>query len=398
MIPELRREYNERFTEAHYRRFLERLDHRLRRPVTFRVSETPCFVPKRLQEQCEEAAISLAMQAHAPDYLRASDATLRPEYTVAGQPERSLFITVDFAVTRAADGSLEPKLIEMQGFPSLMGFQLLLAELTQEHFALPHTLSYLNGGVGSRAEYLALLHRAIIGGEDPENVALLELDPWNQKTCPDFSAMEELLGLAVVDIRAVRVFDRVPHYERNGRWVPIRRIFNRTIVDELQRKNVAIPFQWSDQLDVSWAGHPNWYFRISKFVLPYLDHPTVPRARFLHEVDPLPEDLDRYVLKPLYSFAGVGVVVGPSREEIERIPVGDRHNWLLQERITYADALETPEGGTRVELRYMLIWPEGEPRPRPANGLVRMGRGSLMGVDFNSSARWIGASCNFFEA
>jgi len=398
VIPELRREYNARFTEHRYRRFLERLDHRLGRPVTFRVSETPCFVPRELQVKCEEAAVALAVQAHDPGYLRASDATLRPEYTVAGQPERSLFITVDFAVTRGADGSLEPKLIEMQGFPSLMGFQLLLAELAQEHFSLPYDLSYLNGGVASRAEYLALLHRAIVGNEDPENVALLELDPWNQKTCPDFAAMEELLGLAVVDIRSVQVIDRVAHYERGGRWVPIRRIFNRTIVDELQRKNVAIPFGWNDPLDVTWAGHPNWYFRISKFLLPYLDHPVVPRARFLHQIDPLPDTLEDYVLKPLYSFAGVGVVVGPTRTQIEQIPQAERHNWLLQERITYAEALETPEGGTRVELRYMLIWPDGEERPRAANGLVRMGRGSLMGVDFNSSARWIGASCNFFEA
>jgi hypothetical protein len=340
--------------------------------------------------------VELALQAHDPAYLRLSDATLRPEYTVANQPDRSMFLTVDFAMTEGANGTIEPKLIEMQGFPSLMGFQLYFAELTQEHYALPPELSYINGG-HTRSQFVDILRRAIVADEDPENVALLELDPWNQKTNADFHATRDLLGIAVVDIRSIKKIGRTLHYEQDGKLIPIRRVYNRAIVDELQRKDVTIPFGWSDDLDVSWAGHPNWYFRISKFTLPYLNHPTVPKAIFLDQLRELPEDLERYVLKPLYSFAGTGVIVGPSREDIERIAMEDRGGYLLQERITYAEAIDTPAGGTKAEVRFMLIWLPEEERPRPVMGLVRMGRGKLMGVDFNSGLRWIGAGCNFFE-
>lgn len=396
MIPHLRAWYNEAFTEQKYEHFLRRLDYRLRAKIGFRISETPCFVPRSVQRECEEAAVALTLQAHSPELLKLSDATLRPDITVGNQPERSTFITVDFAMTSGPDGSIKPRLIEMQGFPSLMGFQLNFAELVQEHFAIPSELSYINGG-HTRSEYLDVLHRAIIADEDPENVILLEVDPWGQKTSPDFHAMHDLLGIDVVDIRSVKKIGRVLHYEKNGSLVPIRRIFNRAIVDELERSGIDIPFNWNDDLDVSWAGHPNWYFRISKFVLPYLDHPTVPKAIFLDRIETLPEDLDNYVLKPLYSFAGVGVVVGPTREEIEAIPLERRGGYILQERIVYLDAIQTPVGGTKAELRFMMVWLPGEEKPRAISGLTRTGRGKLMGVDFNKNLTWIGAGCNFFE-
>ncbi len=397
MIPELRRYFNDvAFTERRYQSFLERLNHRCRTDIRFRICETPCFVPKAIQQQCEAAAVELALQAHDPAYLALSDATLRPEYTVANQTDRSTFLTVDFAMTVGADGAMEPKLIEMQGFPSLQGFQLYFSELTQEHFRLPTDLVTVNGG-HTRAEFIDTFRRAVVADEDPENVILMELDPWNQKTMADFHATHDLLGIEVVDIREVKKIGSKLHYQRNGRMVPVNRIYNRAIVDELQRRQIELPFGWGDDLDVSWAGHPNWYFRISKFTLPYLDHPTVPRAIFLDKLDELPDDLESYVLKPLYSFAGAGVIVGPTRQEIEAIAPQRRGDYLLQERITYADAIETPAGGTKAEIRFMLIWLPDEPAPRPVMGLVRMGRGKMMGVDFNQSHQWIGAGCNFFE-
>src|SRR4051794_39236808 len=124
MIPELREWYNGTFTEKKYQSYLERLDNRFGMHIPFRVCETPCFVPKKIQQQCEQAAIELTLQAHDPAYLRLSDQTLRPEYTVANQPERSMFMVIDFAMAKGPDGSIVPKLIELQGFPSLMGFQL----------------------------------------------------------------------------------------------------------------------------------------------------------------------------------------------------------------------------------------------------------------------------------
>ena len=396
MIPELRRAFNESFDERRYRRFLERLDHRCRTKIPFRIAETPLFVPRDLQRQCEEAAVALALQVHRPEYLRASDATLEPRYTVANQDERSTFLTVDFAMAVDESGGIAPRLIELQGFPSLMGFQLAFCELAQEHYRLPSELGYLNGG-HSRSEVLAILHEAIVGDEDPENVVLLELDPWAQKTCADFAMIHELLGITVADVRYVKQIGRKLHYEEKGRLVPINRIYNRTIVDELDRRNAHVPFSWSDDLDVTWAGHPNWYFRISKFALPYLDHPTVPSTRFLSDVDEIPDDLQNYVLKPLYSFAGAGVIVGPSRDDVTAVPRERHDRYVLQRRVEYADAVETPEGPTKAEVRMMLVWRPNESAPRPVIGLVRMGRGRLMGVDQNTELKWIGAGCNFYE-
>jgi len=395
MVPELRDAFNAHFTERKYAQFCERMNHRFRTSIQFRICETPCFVPGDVQRQCEEAAVELTLQAHSRENLDRSSATLKQDYTVAGDSNRSTFMTVDFAMTPGPDGSIAPRLIEMQGFPSLMGFQLYYAELAQEHWGLPTELTYVNGGY-SRSELVDIMHRAIVGDEDIENVVLLELDPWNQKTCPDFHALKDLLGINVVDIRSVKKIDRQLHYDHDGRLVPIRRIFNRAIVDELQRSGTEIPFNWHDDLDVVWAGHPNWYFRISKFTLPFLHHPLVPRARFLDQMTEIPADLNRYVLKPLYSFAGVGVIVGPTLADIETIPASSHGGYLLQERIEYKEVIKAPVGGVKVELRVMLIWLPEDDRPRPVMGLARMGRGKMMGVDFNRDFTWVGSGCNLF--
>ena len=396
MIPELRQLYNSTFTERKYESLVQRLEYRCRTSIAFRIAETPCFVPKHIQQICEQAAVELTLQAHRPEYVALSERTLRPEYTVANQPDKSMFMVVDFAMTIGESGEIVPKLIELQGFPSLLGFQLTFAELTQEHFSLPPALTYLNGG-HTRSEFLAILHEAIVADEAPENVVLLELDPWNQKTCCDFHMLHEELGIAVADIRFLKKLGRKLFYERDGRLIPINRIFNRAIVDEIERRNVEIPFNWHDDLDVEWAGHPNWYFRISKFTLPYLDHPTVPKTFFLDQIDEPPDDLENYVLKPLYSFAGSGVIVGPTRDDLKHIPAERREAFVLQERVQYADAIQTPEGGTKAEVRFMLVWLPDEDTPRPVIGLVRMGRGKMMGVDFNQNLRWVGAGCNFYE-
>lgn len=397
MIPELRREYNERFDQRRYELFLERLDRRFVQPISFRLCETPFFVPTWMQKMCESSAIELAQLVHSPDYLRRSDESLTPEVTVPGQTGHANFIVVDYAMALDEEGAVVPRLIELQGFPSLMGYQLLLAEIIHEHFALPTDLSYINGGL-SRTELLDLMRRTIVADHAPDQTILMELDPWNQKTSPDFRATTELLGIPVVDARDVIVRgDKVSYRDDRGREIPVTRIFNRTIVDELQKKNVTLPFNWSDELDVTWAGHPNWFFRISKFSLPFLDHPVVPPASFLSDVDRIPDDLENHVLKPLYSFAGSGVIVGPTRDDIAAVPEEERHLYLLQKKITFADVIDTPVGGLKAEMRVMLLWPDDALAPIPAMGLVRMGRGEKMGVDANSAGGWIGASCNFFE-
>jgi hypothetical protein len=321
-------------------------------------------------------------------YMQASADAIPEAYRVPEEDPVPLFVQADFGL----DGDLEPKLVEIQGFPSLYAYQPVLAEAYREAFAIEPGLAALPGGL-TAAEYAGTLGKAIVGHHDPNTVVLLEIDPWNQKTRHDFAATADMLGVGTADIRAVQKRGRTLYYKRNGKLTPIRRIYNRVIVDELERRRIAIPFDYRDDLDVEWAGHPNWFFRLSKFSLPYLRHTAAPEARFLHEVRDVerPED---YVLKPLYSFAGLGVVVGPSAEQISAIPAEDRHNYLLQTRVHFEPVIETPFGPTKLEVRIMYIWQD---RLRPVNTILRMGRGSQMGVDHNKAIEWVGASAAFLD-
>jgi hypothetical protein len=242
-------------------------------------------------------------------------------------------------------------------------------------------------------EYFALLKDAILGNQDPETVVLLEIDPGRQKTRHDFAITEQMFGVRAVDVRQVRKQGNRLSYDRDGTVTPIRRIYNRVIADELERRQIQIPFDYRDDLDVEWAGHPNWFFRLSKFSLPYLDHPAAPRTLFLDRAGKVerPED---YVLKPLYSFAGVGVIVGPTAEQIEAIPTAERRNYVLQQRVNFRPAIETPAGPTKIEVRIMYIWRD---RLRPVGTIIRMGRGAQMGVDHNKLMAWVGASAAFID-
>jgi hypothetical protein len=164
------------------------------------------------------------------------------------------------------------------------------------------------------------------------------------------------------------------------------------IPDELQRKQVALPFDYRDDLDVEWAGHPAWFFRVSKFSIPFLTHPCVPRTWFLDELEAVPDDRENFVLKPLFSFAGGGIIFGPTDADLAAVPAASRHDYILQERVAFTPLIDTPHGPTQVEIRIMYVWTDAL---RPVIALLRMGRGKMMGVDHNKALRWVGASAAF---
>jgi hypothetical protein len=221
---------------------------------------------------------------------------------------------------------------------------------------------------------------------------LLDIDPPKQKTYPDFAATKLLFGVDAVDPRELG--RRGNQLWRGG--TRVRRIYNRIVFDELIAKKIELPFDYRDALDVEWAPHPNWYWVWSKYSLPFLDHPSVPRATFVSDLDRIPDDLSRYVLKPLFSFAGGGVNVEPSRADVEAIPESERHAWCLQEKIEYAPALLAADGGgVKVEIRMMFLRPDGEAKPVLAQNLVRLSRGKMLGVDFNKEFTWVGSSVAF---
>lgn len=394
MIPELRRAFNAAFTPEKYAELLRRLDAGSGTPVTFRNCETPCFFPDKLIDEMAQAGRDLlARLMNDPAYLAAARQTIPPAFRVPSEDARPLFIQVDFGL----DENRRPRLVEIQGFPSLYAYQPFLADAYRTVYNMDPGLRSRLGGLDADG-YEALLRRAIVGEHAPENVVLLEIEPEKQKTLPDFRLTEKMLGIPTVDVATVKKQGRRLLYTNHaGRLVPIERIYNRVIVDELVRTGARPGFDFRDELDVEWAGHPHWYYVISKFSIPHLaDHPCVPRATFLDQIAALPDDLDNYVLKPLFSFAGLGVRVGPTQAEVTAIPPDQRGQYLLQERVNFAPVIETPFGPTKVEIRLLFVWPDGEPEARAVTTLLRMGRGKMMGVDQNRAAEWVGASAGFF--
>jgi hypothetical protein len=354
------------------------------------------------------------------------------EVKVPNEPDHPMFVQVDFGLVRDAAGELQPKLVELQAFPSLYAYQGPLAEAYLDIYGLRELdwteesrfltapsarfgMTTGNGETTGKAEttgkdepagrlryllsgletssYHKLLRRAIVGDHDPENVILMEIDPLHQKTLPDFLLTEKMLGVRAVDIVDIKKERSHLYYERDGKRVPIERIYNRAIVDELERKNVKLNFDWRDELDVEWAGHPNWYFRISKFSIPYLQHGSVPKTWFLDRMEEIPEDLENYALKPLYSFAGLGVVIAPKKEEVAAIPEEKRPCYILQERMNFEPVIATPFGATKAEVRVMYVWLD---ELVPVLTIIRMGRGLMMGVDQNKNMEWVGASAGFY--
>jgi len=391
MIPALRHEFNSNFSPEKYRAFLAGMERACGSPVKFRLCETPCFLPKPLLDQMSQYGKELIAQLATPSYHAASNDSIPAEFNVPREDSHPLFIQVDFGLIRDAHGQLQPRLVELQGFPSLYAYQPELARQYRRAYGLDDLPVYLGGLDESR--YNKLLCEAIVGNHDPENVILMEIEPHQQKTYPDFVLTERLCGTKSVCITSIEKNGRHLYYRDKGRRIPIHRIYNRAIVDELVRKGTRLAFDFRDDLNVEWAGHPNWFFRMSKFSLPYLHHQCVPKTWFLDRLPEIPPDLENYILKPLFSFAGLGIVIGPTRDTIEKIPPDQRSRFVLQERMRFEPIIETPVGKTQAEVRIMFIWLR---ELLPVLTIVRMGRGAMMGVDHNRDLEWVGASAAFY--
>ncbi len=389
MIPELRADFNERWTATRYAEFLRSLDAAAGAHVEFRCSETPIFLPNDLLAEMVRYGQELYGQLAAnPAYRQAADATVPAEFRVPGGAEHPLFVQADFGLIRLANGALAPRLVEIQGFPSIYAFQATLAGQYQNVFSLSSQLTPFLGGLDETG-YFKLLAKGILNGHAPDEVILLEIDPYRQKTAVDFLLTRQRLGIKIACIRDVKRQGSKLFFEGK----PVKRIYNRVIIDELVRKNIQGGFDFRDEVDVEWAGHPNWFFLLSKFSLPWFKHECVPETRFLSDVDTLPDKLDDYVLKPLYSFAGLGVNIGPTKADIAAIPADQRGEFILQRKMDFVPTIETPSGMTKIEVRIMYVWDDGA--LQPVNTVVRSGRGKMMGVDFNKNLDWVGATAGF---
>lgn len=389
MHPAMRERFNADFTPARFEELLRIANETERWPVDFRISETPIFLSPAFTNEVQQAAEELVRQVRTPEFAEHARTAIPPGLEVPNETAHPIFLQVDFAVCEQ-NGRPTPRLIELQGFPSLYGFQIFLLRcMRQAYPAIPaEWVPFFNGY--DEQSYTELLRKVIVGDSDPENVVLLEIEPEKQNTRIDFACTETLLGVAPVSLTEVSRRGDELFYQRDGRDVRIERIYNRVIFDELLRRpDLSFGFNFQHEIDVTWVGHPNWYFRISKHSLPFLKTAHTSRAYFAHEF-PAGDRLEDFVLKPLYSFSGLGVDLEPTPEKLQALP--DPRTWILQEKVNYADFVPTPDGPrSKAEIRMMFIWPEGG-EPVLVNNLIRMSQGAMMGVKFNKNKTWVGSS------
>jgi hypothetical protein len=397
MEPRARALFNAQITAEKYEWMQRELARRLGCRFEFRLAETPLFLSEDFLSRVTEAAQAIVAQLSEPATIARMKQAIPERWNVPAMDALPNIAQVDFAVVRE-DGVLVPKLIELQGFPSLTAMQVVQRDVWNDVLqtmpGLDIEWSCWFSGL-DRTAFLDLARRTIVGDHDSQEVVLLDIDPPRQKTYPDFAATRLLFGVDAADPRELTLRGK-------ELWLGprrIRRIYNRVVFDELIAKKLTLPFDHREALDVEWVPHPNWYWVWSKYSLPFLDHPSVPKAVFLSDLDRLPDDLGRYVLKPLFSFAGGGVNVEPTPADIAAVPRAERHAWCLQEKIEYAPALVTPDGGgVKAEIRMMFLRPDDAAVPLLAQNLVRLSRGKMLGVDYNKEFTWVGSSVGIHAA
>jgi hypothetical protein len=397
MIPKLRAQFNANFKQEVYEAYINELQNVYPGALTFRVAETPEFIPKdftaKLMDCCEHIIDCIV----DPNFLQLTHNAIPAHIKVPNENQYSDFIALDFGVCVGTNGTLEPKLIEMQGFPTLFGYQTLHDDTTRKYFDIPEDFScYLNGY--NKESYCQLLKDIILNGEDPKHVILLEILPHEQKTKVDFYCTEAITGISIVCITELIKEGGNLFYLLNGEKTQVKRIYNRVIFDDLDQQTEAIQQSGKilfEPLNVTWAPHPNWFYRISKYTMPFIKHAYIPKTSFLNTLTQIPADLENYVLKPLFSFAGQGVVIDVTPEDIANVK--DPENWILQQKVTYATAIETPDEPAKFEIRIFYFWPPNASRPIAVNNLTRLSKGKMVGVRYNADKLWVGGSLAYFE-
>lgn len=395
MVPLFRNQFNASFTEEKYQHFLEKLNEEAGYHISFRIAESPLFVSKEFGNKIFDACNEILKTISSPEYYEQSSKAIPKELFVPDEDKKPSTIALDFAVCKNDTGEILPQLIEMQAFPSLFGYQHWLALKYREFFDVTLAADHLFNGLNNET-YIETLREWIVADKNPKNVVLLEIEPEKQKTRVDFELTKQYLGVDYVCISKVILEGRKLFYEKDGMKIPIHRIYNRVIFDEFtKRTDLQCQFHLTEEVDAEWVSHPNWFFRISKFSLPFLQSRYVPQTQFLNEVETIPHDLENYVLKPLFSFSGAGVIFDVTKEDIDKVE--DRSNYILMKKVNYEPIIKSPDGLVKAEIRMLFLWLNENEKPQPVINLVRLSKGKMIGVDYNKNKTWVGGSIGFFE-
>ena len=395
MVHSLRKAFNLAFTEEKYQAFLNDLNSKYPGAIEFRVAETPIFADKAFTQKMLDACESIVDVITDPQFKNITSGGIPTGECVANETAHSQMIAFDFGVCINDNNELEPQLIEMQGFPTLYGFQVYYPEVLEKYFSIPSNYTHYLGGY-TKDTYITMLQKLLLGNHHPKHVILLEIKPHEQKTRIDFYCTEDYTGIKPVCITELFAEGNTLFYLNEGEKTEVKRIYNRVIFDDLKgRTDLGNIIDITQPWQVEWVPHPNWFYRISKFTLPFIQHPYIPQTFFLNEIKQLPSNLENYVLKPLFSFAGQGVVIDIKPSDIEAIK--DPENWILQRKVKYAEVIETPDVPAKAEIRIMYVWPDTDKRPHPAINLARLSKGKMIGVRYNKDKEWVGGTVCYFE-
>ena len=400
MISAIRAAFNEQFTEAKYLAYLAILNEPFKNPIPFRIAETPVFIDRFFKAQLMDAGDYICEFITKPSFPFKTTNSIPKGLHIPNEASLPECIVIDFAIAEGQDEKIIPQLIELQGFPSLFGFELLQAQALEKVYHLPKNFSpFLNGY--NQSSYLDFF-RSMVLGDQAKHTILLEIKPFEQKTRHDLLLTEAWLNVPIVCLSEIYLKDKSLFYQKDGVEIKIERIYNRVVYDELMQQAPILiqQFKLLEQAEhIDWVNHPNHFFRISKFILPLLNHPFIPEAHLLVDwknnqlVTSL--NLNEFICKPLFSFGGQGVMLNPTIDSINAI--NDPANWILQKKVNYASVIETPSGPSKAEIRLFYFWDKQLGRYVATNNLTRISKGPMIGVSYNNTATWIGGSISYFE-
>lgn len=396
MEKQFRNWYNREFSTEKYSQFLKYFPDNFGVQIPFRIAESPIFMDENFKKKIIHAGNDIIEKIFSQDVLDFSLEGIPNKFRVPGPMGNPNFLAIDFGICADENGLPSPRLIELQGFPSLYCFQPELGKAYKKVFDIPDSWNQYFHPF-QESSYFELLRKNILGDYSKEEVILLEIDPWNQPTSIDFAICRELLGIDVVDIQNIILENNKLFYYKNGSKKIIRRIYNRVIFDELNRKtkDLNLNYHLTEPAEVEWAIHPNWFFRFSKFLLPRIQSEFNPECIFLKELQTFPPDLENYVLKPLFSFSGEGIIFDLKEKDL--VEIQDKENYILQKKVSYLPLIESPHGGVKAEVRLLYLWDDIAQKPVMVTNLCRLSRGDMIGVKYNKEKTWVGGSVALFQ-
>ncbi|CAF1383243.1 unnamed protein product [Adineta ricciae] len=396
---DMREWFMKNFTEEKYEKFVKSINDELSTLAGFRLAETPLFLSDEVRDRLIRAGDEIVDFILRSDFKQLTEKAIPNQWRCANENEHPNIFTMDFGLWKDENGVIVPRLIELQGFPSLHALAAFQEDAYRAAYDIPADWTIYFNDFDQR-RYLKLFKEIIIGSHQPDEVVLMDVKPHEQHTAVDFYFTQKFLGIPIVGLDELQQEGKRLFYEREGQRKWIKRIYNRLIFDEVAddpnifKDNVDL----RQELDVEWINHPNWFYRISKYLLPIVKGDYVLRTYYLNEIlDQLPHDLENYVLKPLFSFGGTGIVIDIKRDDIPKIK--DPENWILERKIGYEPAFRSADDEmVKAEIRLMYFWPDGDQRPILTTNCTRLSTGKMINAQLNKDARWVGGTISFMKS